>query len=329
MGHGGRALPERPALAELAPSGGLGRERVSEIQRIRILTAMTEVVSERGATDVAVAHVVDRAGVSRRTFYEIFADREDCFLAAFEEAIARASRCVSAGRDPSEGWEERIRGGLEAFLRFLEDEPAFGRLAVVESSSAGARAREMRQGVVARIVAEVDVGRQVAVAGHSATSLTAEAVVGGMCSVVHDRLLSRNHAGFMDLANPLMSMIVLPYLGPVAANRELTRPVAKASFPNPTSPANPLKGLDMRLTYRTVRVLSAVAFSPGRSNRMIGEISGVGDQGQISKLLARLERLGLVENANATSPKGATNAWTLTAQGEEVAGVLAARVSVS
>lgn len=326
MGREGRALSERRALVELALSDRLGWERVSEIQRTRMLTAMAEVVSERGATDVAVAHVVERAGVSRRTFYEIFADREDCFLAAFREAIARASRYVSAGCNPMVSWEERIRGGLEAFLRFLEDEPALGRLAVVESSTAGAKAREMRQGVVARIVAEVDAGREEAVAGHSATSLTAEGVVGGMCSVIHNRLLSCDFVQLVDLANPLMSMVVLPYLGPAAANRELTRPLAEAPLRGPTSPVNPLKGLDMRLTYRTMRTLAAVKENPRQSNRVIGEASGISDQGQTSKLLARLERLGLVENDRTDVSKGAANAWTLTEQGEEVANVLADRV---
>ena len=73
-------------------------------------------------------------------------------------------------------------------------------------------------------------------------------------------------------------------------------------------------------------VLTAVVANPGCSNRVIGDASGIGDQGQISKLLGRLERLGLVENARTDVSKGAANAWALTEQGEEVANVLAARV---
>lgn len=74
----------------------------------------------------------------------------------------------------------------------------------------------------------------------------------------------------------------------------------------------------MRLTYRTVRVLSAVAAHPGASNKAIGDASEIADQGQISKLLSRLERLGLIENAGAAAARGEPNAWTLTQHGWQV-----------
>jgi DNA-binding PadR family transcriptional regulator len=78
----------------------------------------------------------------------------------------------------------------------------------------------------------------------------------------------------------------------------------------------------MRLTYRTVRVLEAVAELGGRgsnpSNRMAGDHAGIPDQGQISKLLARLERLGLLENTGKHRPKGEANEWRLTSKGVQV-----------
>jgi chromosome segregation and condensation protein ScpB len=74
----------------------------------------------------------------------------------------------------------------------------------------------------------------------------------------------------------------------------------------------------MRLTYRTVRVLAAVAEHPGSSNRQVGVASGMQDQGQISKLLSRLHRLGLIQNAGIGPAKGAPNAWTLTPKGAEI-----------
>jgi len=78
----------------------------------------------------------------------------------------------------------------------------------------------------------------------------------------------------------------------------------------------------MRLTYRTVRVLMAIADHLDASNRLIAEASGISDQGQISKLLARLESLGLARNTGQGHPKGAPNAWRLTARGEEVEGAI-------
>jgi hypothetical protein len=83
----------------------------------------------------------------------------------------------------------------------------------------------------------------------------------------------------------------------------------------------------MRLTYRTVRVLMAVAAQPGGSNRQVADESGIGDQGQISKLLARLHGLGLIENTGAGSVRGAPNSWVLTAKGWDVQGALARETS--
>ena len=70
----------------------VGRGGVAEIQRARMITALVEVAGERGAGGVTVAHIVARSGVSRRTFYELFDDREDCFLAAFDQAVERGAR---------------------------------------------------------------------------------------------------------------------------------------------------------------------------------------------------------------------------------------------
>src|SRR6202035_3842790 len=87
---------------------GFGRGHVTEIQRARMIAAMIDVVSERGRSNGTVAHVVARSGVSRRTFYEVFDDFEDCFLAALDESIARASEYMLDAYDPAEKWQTRI-----------------------------------------------------------------------------------------------------------------------------------------------------------------------------------------------------------------------------
>jgi DNA-binding IclR family transcriptional regulator len=82
----------------------------------------------------------------------------------------------------------------------------------------------------------------------------------------------------------------------------------------------------MRLTYRTVRVLAAVATHPGSSNRRIAHAAGIEDQGQISKLLVRLERLGLVDNTDTHNGKGTANAWMLTTAGHDIQDAIAAQI---
>ena len=79
----------------------------------------------------------------------------------------------------------------------------------------------------------------------------------------------------------------------------------------------------MRLTYRTVRVLMAIAAHPGSSNRVIANAAEVTDQGQMSKLLARLHDIGLISNTGGGAARGEPNAWTLTEKGWRVQGAIA------
>jgi AcrR family transcriptional regulator len=306
-----------------------------------MLAAMVELVAEHGAASVTVAHVVARSGVSRRTFYEVFSDREDCFLAAFDEAIHQLASVVLSAYDGPSRWRERIRAGLAALLEFLDREPGTARLVVVQALGVGPAALERRRRVLAEIIAAVDLGRGEAKRGEDPPPLAAEGVVGAVLAVIHARLVScsppavrapairgsrtveEQLAPLIELTSQLMSMIVLPYLGAAAARRELERPVPKAARHEPRTQPNPLKELDMRLTYRTVRVLAAIATTPGSSNRKIATAAGVSDQGQMSKLLARLDQLGLIHNTGAGQTRGEPNAWTLTEAGHQVQGAIA------
>jgi AcrR family transcriptional regulator len=328
---------------------------VGEIQRARIVAAMGELVRERGPGAVTVAHVVARSGVSRRTFYELFTDREDCFLAAFDIAIARAAESVLPAYGASGKWWERIRAGLEAALCFLDAEPELGYLCVVGALGGGDQALERRTLVVRRLVDAVHEGRRESRAARRPERLVAEGLVGAVLAVIHARLVeqvARPTAGsptaagsaagaprrtpgsgraprpLLSLLNPLMGMIVLPYLGQAASEREQRRPVPRAR--RPAAPrVDPLRELDMRLTYRTVRVLLAIDSLGGRgshpSNRQVATAAGISDQGQISKLLARLQALGLVGNAGGDHAKGEPNAWALTPRGRDVTRTLQAQ----
>lgn len=358
MPGGGRARSERVALDDVALAGDEwpprhphvaqgepGPGHVFEIQRSRLLAAMVEVCAERGAANVTVAHIVERAGVSRRTFYELYRDREECFLGAFDDAIARASRWVLDGYDSDAKWAVRVRSALVGLLTFLEVEKGAGQLLVVGSLGAGTAALERRRHVLAQMIALVEEGRLGAKTGVGPPPLTAEGIVGGVLSVLHARLLDTDpqgcapanrrlgsapvppdHAspqdastgGLLALTGSLMGMIVLPYLGPAAARRELARPVPTPPSSLKRAPADPLRDVGMRLTYRTVRVLTAVGARPGSSNREVGLVADMQDQGQISKLLTRLARLGLIENGPAGLARGAPNAWVLTVKGREI-----------
>jgi AcrR family transcriptional regulator/DNA-binding MarR family transcriptional regulator len=290
---------------------------VLEVQRRRLLAATVDVVAERGLSRVTVAHIVVRSNVSRRTFYDLFADREACFLATFDDAIAQATPIVLAAWESEQDWREKIRAGLTAILEFLGDKPGLRSLLIVDALGAGTDALDHRAKVLAQIIHTVDKGRYARKTGPELPPLTAEGTLGAALSIIHARTLTRDPEPLIDLLNPLMSMIVLPYLGATAARRELTRPVPAPRERSHRAPHQDLlAGFDMRLTYRTVRVLTAIATQPGASNREVAEHSGISDQGQISKLLYRLCTLGLIHNT--ADAKGRPNVWTLTPHGAQI-----------
>jgi len=286
-----------------------------------MLSAAVEVVEEVGYARMTVAQVIGRARVSRRTFYDFFADREECFLAVFEEALSRVRLRASEAYEEERSWRDGIRSGLATLLSFIDEEPALARLSMIETLGAGERVLKRRSQLLAEVADVIDRGRLASSATRNPPEITAEAVVGAVCTVLQTHVLEGRKDSATALLGPLMSVIVLPYLGAGPAGRELNRPPvprARRARPQARGTDPRLDGLDLRLTYRTVRVLMALAEHPGASNREVAEGSGIVDQGQISKLLGRIAGLGLIENVGAGQRNGAANAWHLTARGAEI-----------
>ena len=149
-------MPERSTGPQL-PKGrhGLSREEVESSQRVRILLGMAEAMREQGFVDTTVADVIARAGVSRESFYRLFASKADCFAAAFDAAadillrrITSATAGGAAGVDPV----ERVEGAITAYLDAIADEPAWARLFIVEVHAAGPEALARRFAFQDRVV---------------------------------------------------------------------------------------------------------------------------------------------------------------------------------
>ncbi|HXP98775.1 MAG TPA: TetR family transcriptional regulator [Solirubrobacteraceae bacterium] len=291
---------------------------VVEMQRRRLVTATTELVYERGVQGLTAALVADRAGMSRRTFHDIFEDREGCLLAAFEEAVEQATRAVLPAAEDQEKWADRVRAGLTGLLSFLDYEPGMARLLVVEALAAGAKTLEARRRVLEQVIAIIDQGRVQSKTGREPSPLTAEGTVGAVFSVIHARMLDDEHRPLIELAAPLMAMIAQPYLGAAAAQKELQRPVVTPEPVVPRLPSDPFKDLPIRLTYRTALVLSSIAAHPGASSKQIARAAGITDEGQTSKLLNRLQRYELIHDTGVGPAKGMPRAWQLTQRGEGV-----------
>jgi AcrR family transcriptional regulator/DNA-binding MarR family transcriptional regulator len=300
--------------------GGLS---VSELQRGRLLSATFALVGEHGYQGATARSISERAGVSNKTFYELFSDREDCFLAAFNYALDGLELEVRAGWESELGWAAQVRAALSALLQALDREPAVRRLVFVEALAAGPRVLARRARALEGLAGVVDQGRSNAKAPAALPALVAEGVVGATFGVIHARLLEPRSEPLIELLSQLMATIVLPYRGSAAATRELARP-ARASMqgrsmppiavPWPSESDSPV---DYRLTARAQMALAAVARRPGLNNREVAEVIGLADQGQVSRMMKRLQEQGLVENASAPS-KRLARAWRLTADGEAV-----------
>jgi AcrR family transcriptional regulator len=312
----GAALGESRPAATSSPlrEGG----HVVEMQRRRLLSATVEVAFERGVQALTVATICERAGLSRKTFYSLYEEREEFLLAAFADGLSQAREAITVAVADERRWCERIRAGLVALLRFLDREPGVGRLLIVEALGSGAPTLEARRHALNELAAIVDGGRGEARASRKPPPLTAEGVVGAVLSVLHARMLHGERQPLVELAKPLMAMIVQPYLEPAAAQRELDRPVPVEPSAVPRLPADPFRDLPIRLTYRTARALSAIAADPGSSSRHVADVAGISDVGQTSKLLKRLERHGLIEDTGVGPAKGLPRAWSLTERGESV-----------
>jgi AcrR family transcriptional regulator len=305
---------------------GVSHEQIVEIQRSRLLAAAVVAVDELGYGDTTVADITSRARVSRRTFYELFSSREECLIAVLEDVVALIAKDLARAGVEGLPWRERVRTGLWAVLAFLDREPALARVCVVQALRGGSEVLRRREEILAGLAAVVDGGRGEGARGERCTPLTAEGVVGAAFAIVYARLLRGEPEPLTGLWGELMGMIVLPYVGVAAARREQARP-APAGRPGVSLPPvvageavrDPLEGVSMRLTYRTARVLEGVAECPGASNRMVAERAGIHDPGQVSKLLRRLESLGLLANTGEGHAKGEPNAWGLTPKGQRVA----------
>jgi AcrR family transcriptional regulator/DNA-binding MarR family transcriptional regulator len=321
----------RKALKRRSRGGGLSpRVQVAEMQRARLLGAAVMVVDEVGWSRVTVAHVCSRARVSRRTFYDLFEDREDCLLAVLQDTVGMIVGELEAGGVAGMVWRERVRAGLWTILCFFDREPVLARVCVVGALQGGPRVLAWREEILGRLAGVLDQGRGSSARSRECTVLTAEGLVGAVFAIVYARLLAGGRQEPLgSVLGELMSLIVLPYEGPVVARAEQCRSLPllaprteraerKSTRDTATVEHDPLRDIPMRLTYRTARVLEVVGKRPGVSNRVVADHAGITDQGQVSKLLARLERLGLLSNTGEGHAKGEANAWTLTSTGRRV-----------
>lgn len=203
------------------PSGvrRLPSDLIRAIQRERLIVAMLNAAAELGYLETNVQDVIDRAGVSRPTFYEHFSNKEDCFLAAFDTSAARLrSKIEGAVRQGGNVWRDRVRYGLEALLSFASREPDTARTLVVEARAASAAAVQRRVELLDEFARCLDEqARDLLPDLPVQSSLTAAGIVGGVESLLYSRLCKQEYDHLESLLPSMMYFVVLPYEGHEAA----------------------------------------------------------------------------------------------------------------
>jgi AcrR family transcriptional regulator len=133
---------------EQLPSGrsrhGLSPEEVAATQRARLLDGLIEAVAQKGYAALTVGDVAAAARVSRRTFYEHFRDKEDCFMAAIDDGTQEVLGEMAAAAASADGWLGAVRASVAAYMRAFVERPDFARAFNIEILAAGPRALEFR-----------------------------------------------------------------------------------------------------------------------------------------------------------------------------------------
>jgi AcrR family transcriptional regulator len=165
-----------------------------------------------------VADVLKGAGISRKTFYEHFADKEACFLAAYESIFAAMLERMRAAYAAEEAWPQRISAGLAALLDLLASEPGYARASIVEALAAGQNAIDRRNVAFAVLQGFFDPARP-EVPDHGVPAIVVEATIGGIHEILYRRIVAEGAAGLRALHPELTYLALSPFVGSDAATR--------------------------------------------------------------------------------------------------------------
>lgn len=203
---------------EKLPPGrhGLPRDLVAENQRERLLNGVVEAVAQYGYGETTIAKITKAAKISRRTFYEYFSGKEECFLAAYEMIDEHVRGSVTKAADSDEPWPEQVRERLSILLSVLSHDPGVARFYLVEPLIAGgepaARYREAMQLLAEAVrpkqaLADMDV------------EVRDQALIGGVVTLISRRLKADEADRLNELLPELTELVLAPYLGRDAARR--------------------------------------------------------------------------------------------------------------
>lgn len=189
-------------------------------QRERLLDAAAAALAQHGYAELTVRDLIDRAGVSRRTFYQLFDDKSECVFAAHERAFERLSETIVAACAAELPWPDRVAAAIAAALAFAVESPEEAGL-VVAACHTASEPRLARCGHAAheKLADLLRAGRARPEVVNRPPELTEQAAVGAVMAVVGARLAAGESASLGELAPELTEVVLIPYLGEEGAHR--------------------------------------------------------------------------------------------------------------
>jgi AcrR family transcriptional regulator len=216
-GKGGTQERQPPKRAAASARPALPREFIALHKQRRIMDALAELTAEQGYEATKISDIVKRAGVARKTLYDNFEGKEEVFLAAFDAARDEVLRRVEegaatdGGADADEGdWQERVEGGLAAFLAYVAEQPTLARMCMIEALSATPATTKRYEDA---LEAFVKLTRQALPANEQLPDTIAETLVGGVAWIVYQQIRRGEAERAEDLLPELTEFMMAPYLG--------------------------------------------------------------------------------------------------------------------
>jgi AcrR family transcriptional regulator len=223
-----RPISER--LAKLPPGRHLvPRDFVAQNQRERMLLATAELVADRGYQKTTIELIAKTARVALVTFYEQFANKEECFLAAFDENVEAAREVFAELLDVERPWPDQIGAALEIFLEMVVTEQARAKLCIVEAQAAGGAALARYQAMLESVAPKLREGRELNPRAERLPDGLEVAIAGGLAWLVHQRLVSGRVDGLKELLPEMLQVTLTPYVGEVEAARAAEAAQARAA----------------------------------------------------------------------------------------------------
>jgi AcrR family transcriptional regulator len=188
----------------------LPREMVIQNQRERLVAGIIEAVAENGYSATTIATITKAAALSRRTFYEHFANKEECFAAAYESALHYVREATLGGVETEKEWPARVRAGLAGLLDGLAAEPDLARFFLIAPRSAGDEIVDRHHLAMRELVGDLVAGGP---DGAEPSETRERALAGGISRLVAGKLNAGEAEALPGLLPALVELVLRPYLG--------------------------------------------------------------------------------------------------------------------